>query len=161
MLAALYDRVGSAAYSLAVRIIGDRASAEDVVAAVLSTVYEAPGSGPGVEDRAASRVLHLVRSRSLTHRDASRPGGRGAATREIPGATTGGDGPPLSEVELARLREAAATLPEVTRRAIELVFFDGLTQADLSVHLDLPEAAARRVVHEGLVTLRDEARRHR
>ena len=159
MLAALYDRVGAAAYSLAVRITGDRASAEDVVASVLSTVYEDPSAVPDVEDRVTSRVLHLVRSRSLARRDGTHPGGRGTATREIPGSATGGAAPPLSAVELARLREAATTLPEVARRAIELVFFEGLTQADLSVHLDLPEATTRRVLHEALVTLREETRR--
>ena len=158
MLAAWYDRVGSTAYSLAARITGDRTSAEEVVASVLSTVYEDPSARPDVEDRVTERVLHLIRSRSLSRRDRTDPHARGVATHEIPGSATGGVGPPLTPVDPAPMRTALAALPDVMRRAIELVFFDGLTQADVAVHLDLPEVAVRRLLHEGLVTLREETK---
>jgi len=158
MLAALYDRIGATAYSLATRITGDRAVAEDLVASVFATVYEEAGSTPDLEDRVAARLLRLVRTRALAIRQADRAGAGAAATTEIPGQTSGDDSPAPSPGERERLAKALAALPEDTRQAIELVFYEGLTQSDLGVRLDLPVAAARHTVREGVTTLRDEMR---
>ena len=157
MLGALYDRVAEPAYSLAVRILGQSEAAEEIVTAVFAQVrIEAAVADPDV-DQLGAVVLSLVRQRAIVRRNADAAAKFGTkrerAAVEIPEPTSGGREALLSPAEGLRLRQSLAQLAPDERAAIELVFFEGLTQDELADRLTLPIDAIRRHVEHGLHTL--------
>ena len=157
MLGALYDRVAEPAYSLAVRILGRPEAAEEIVAAVFAQVrHEADVANPDV-DQLGAIVLSLVRQRAIVRRNADAAATFGTkrerAAVEIPEPTSGRREVLLGPAEGLRLRHSLAQLAPEERAAIELVFFEGLTQDELADRLTLPIDAVRRHVEHGLHTL--------
>ena len=157
MLGAFYDRVAEPAYSLAVRILGQSEAAEEIVTAVFAQVRnEAAVADPDV-DQLGAVVLSLVRQRAIVRRNADAAAKFGTkrerAAVEIPEPTSGGREALLSPAEGLRLRQSLAQLAPDERAAIELVFFEGLTQDELADRLTLPIDAIRRHVEHGLHTL--------
>lgn len=158
MLGALYDRVAGPAYSLAVRILERPEAAEEVVAAVFAQVRdEANGASPDIDELGAS-VLSLIRQRAIVQRNtdaAIRGAGakRERAAVEIPEPTYGRQVQLLSPAEQVRLRQALAQLSPEERAAIELVYFEGLTQDELADRMTATIDAVRRYVQNGLLTL--------
>ena len=159
MLATLYDRVAEPAYSLAVRILERPDAAEEVVAAVFSQLRdEADGATPDV-DRLGASVLSLIRQRAIVRRNTD-PAARNAETKperaavEIPEPTHGRGQPLLSPEERIRLQQSLMHLATEERTAIELVFFEGLTQDELADRLRVTIDTVRRNIEHGLRTLR-------
>ena len=162
MLGALYDRVAEPAYSLAVRILRRPETAEEIVAAVFMQVRdEVDATSPDV-DQLGATVLSLVRQRAIVRRNAEAAASsaetrRERAAVEIPEPTSGHREPLLSPAERRRLQQSLEQLAPEEREAIELVFFEGLTQDEIADRLTLPVDAVRRNVEQGLHALGDTA----
>ncbi len=58
-------------------------------------------------------------------------------------------------LERTRVREALAQLPDPQREAIELAFYAGFTQSELSERLGVPLGTIKSRVFTGLARLRD------
>ena len=162
MLGALYDRVAEPAYSLAVRILEQPEAAEEIVASVFAQLRQETGVANPDVDQLGAVVLSLVRQRAIVRRNtdaaASNVGTKPErAAVEIPEPTYGRREPLLSPAERLRLRQSLAQLAPEERTAIELVFFEGLTQDELADRLTLPIEAVQRNVENGLHTLRGTA----
>ena len=161
MLGALYDRVAEPAYSLAVRILERPEAAEEIVAAVFAQVRDQADVADPDIDQLGAVVLSLVRQRAIVRRNADAASKVGTkrerAAVEIPEPTSGRREPLLSPAKRLRLRQSLAQLAPEERTAIELVFFEGLTQDELADRLTLPMDAVRRNVEHGLLTLSDTA----
>ena len=160
MLGALYDRVAESAYSLAVRILERPEAAEEVVAAVFAQVRDEAADTD--VDQLGAVVLSLVRQRAIVRRNtdpAIREVGpkRERAAVEIPEPTHGRRQSLLTRAQRVQLRQSLAQLAPDERAAIELVFFEGLTQDELADRLNAPLEVVRRHVEHGLHTLRGAA----
>ena len=155
MRVALYDRIGSAAFSLAARVTNDREAAEEAVATVFATMREGertPASDDGGAD--ATRVLLAVRRDAFErHRGQATP--RPPVSTDLPAPTSGPMPPPLTDVYRDRLRLALDSLPSQARDAIELVFFDGLTEPELATRFGSSPSAVREQIRSSLEVLRD------
>jgi RNA polymerase sigma-70 factor, ECF subfamily len=141
-LAQLYDRYGSLAYSVALRVLGDPGRAEDVVQeAFLKLWNSAERFNPG---RGSLRtwLITLVRNRSIDYLR-----GRGAherQEREIPAEvqSSGAGSDPWREVaaslERDAIREALERLPQEQRQAVELAYFGGYTAREIAEMIRVP-----------------------
>ena len=163
MLEALFDRVGGPAFSLAVRILGNPEVAEEIVGSVFTQVKGELDTANYEVDRLGARVLSLVRQRAIVRRHSDRAS-RGLGTKgeraavEIPDPAHGRRLPLLTDAQRSQLRRSLAELPAAERSAVELAFFEGLTQDDLAEKLNLTVEAVRQRVTAGLRTLRDDMR---
>jgi RNA polymerase sigma factor (sigma-70 family) len=61
----------------------------------------------------------------------------------------------LTDAQRERLRLTLAALPPQAREAIELMFFEGLTEAELVTRLGLSPEVMREQIYAALATLRD------
>jgi RNA polymerase sigma-70 factor (ECF subfamily) len=52
------------------------------------------------------------------------------------------------------VREALGQLPEKQRRILELAYYDGLSQSEISAQLDIPLGTVKTWSRQGLLTLR-------
>jgi len=139
---ALYLRYGALSYSLALRILGDTGRAEDAVQDAFVRVWRRASSFDAGRGSMRSWLLAVVRNcaidllrgSSARHRDELE------LLIEVPASGPGFD--PWREVsqslEREAVRSALRTLPLEQRQTIELAYFGGYTQQEISRMVDVP-----------------------
>ena len=158
-LGALYDRYIRLVYAVALRITGDRETAEEVVQDVFQNVWQAAGSfQPGVGTFAAW-LLGIARHRAI---DATRSKRERARAREqtLDDLRPAGEESSLEREVGQRLlrdtvRAALEGLPANQRQAIELAYYGGLTRVEIAERLNEPLGTVKTRLRLGLLKLRD------
>jgi RNA polymerase sigma-70 factor, ECF subfamily len=163
-MAGLYDRYGQVLYAVAYRIVGQRADAEEVVLDTFAQAWReatrfesARGSVAGwLTTIGRSRALDLVRARSRRERITA----TAAAERPDSSPAMGGrPADPSSGVDYAERRKqvqlALESLSPPQRRAIELAFFEGLSQSEIAERLQEPLGTIKTRVRLGMQKLRE------
>jgi RNA polymerase sigma-70 factor (ECF subfamily) len=161
-LGALYDRHGRAVYSLALRILGDEGDAEEVTQDVFAQAWRRAGQYDQTRGTVAAWLLVMARTRAIDRFRARsvRPEGRvqdddGLTLQQLP--TTSPDA--ASEMMAAerghRVRQALEALPFLQRVAIELAYFEGLSQREIAERLEQPLGTVKTRMRLGLLKLRD------
>lgn len=141
-LAALYDRFAATLLALCRRILGATADAEDVLQEVFLQVWrQAPRYDP-TRASVSSWLILIARSRAIDRLRNRRVGERSAvdaaAAEPVRHASPEGPANVFLAERRARLREALASLPEEQREVVELAFFGGLTQSEISARTGIP-----------------------
>jgi RNA polymerase sigma-70 factor (ECF subfamily) len=156
-LAALYDRYAGLVYGLALKVLASTSEAEDLTQEVFLTLARSSTYDPARGTLSAylvtvtrSRAIDRVRFRSRSGRLLERWGSDPSASA-VPTS-------PLEAVALderrERVRAALATLPETQRRVLELAYFKGLSQTEISAELDAPLGTVKTWSRKGLLSLR-------
>ena len=157
MTADLYNRIGPTAFSLAVRVTTDPRIAEEAVATVFNRLDDPTRE---TEANNATRFLLNIRQQAFKERQENRrlQGEtllRDPVSFDIPGSASSETSSWLTEPQQKQLLHAFDVLPPQVRQAIELMFFEGLTESELATHLGLSQAVVREQIRAGLITLRD------
>jgi RNA polymerase sigma-70 factor, ECF subfamily len=145
-LAEVFDRLASAVYGAALRVLGTGAAAQDVVQDVFVELW----SHPDRYDPAAGtlRTFLMVQAR---HRavDVVRSELRRIARQERHHQLTPGQQvpSPCDEVTAAQaasaVRAAVRQLPDGQRRVVELAYFKGMTCREVALAAGIPEGTAK------------------
>ncbi len=154
----VFDRHGGAAYSLAHRMCGRRALAEDIVQEAFLSLWR---SGTGY-DRARgsvrSWVLSAVHNRAVDAiRHVGAKAGRDVSDEGIaerlraPEAT---DAEAERREQARRIRGALSELPDDQRKVIELAYFGGLSHSQIAEMLELPPGTVKGRMRLGLSKMR-------
>ena len=155
----LYDATSSRVFGLALRILRDRAQAEEVAQDAYLDVWQqaarfdpARGSGFGwiltiVHRKAVDRVRSVVAStrRETVHHRETFVHEHDSTSEQVE-----------SNVEARRVRAARARLTPHQRHAIDLAYFAGHTHAEVADVLQIPLGTAKSRIRDGLRRLRDE-----
>ena len=162
-LSALYDHYSRLVFSLAVRIVGERALAEEITADVFVRVWRSAASFAEERGRFVAWLMSVTRHRAIDElrRLSVRPEGSSVELNELLN-TLHPD--PLEEViEVKRQRElvrsALATLPSPQREVLELAYFGGLTQQEIAEKTGTPLGTVKTRMRLGMLKMRDELRR--
>jgi RNA polymerase sigma-70 factor (ECF subfamily) len=156
-LGALYDRTASLLHGLALRILGDRAAAEDVTIEVYLQVWRQASTYDPARGRPLAWLLTLTRTRALDRLRASHPG-RVEPLRVARAVASIAPGPEEQAVagERRRLVERAlARLAPAQRQAVELAYFRGLSQREIAAELGEPLGTVKTRIRLGLMRLRE------
>ncbi len=154
----VYDRHANVAFSLAYRICGQRALAEDVVQEAFLSLWR---SGARYErDRGSVRtwLLGIVHNRAIDALRRSAVRDRGRLSDE--GIEERLEAPERTDVEVARrdeareIRDALEQLPEEQSRVIELAYFGGLTHVQIASMLKTPVGTVKGRMRLGLAKMR-------
>jgi RNA polymerase sigma-70 factor (ECF subfamily) len=159
---AILDRHGDAAFSLAYRICGARALAEDVTQEALLTLWRSARRYDPTRGSVRGWALTIVRSRAI---DALRARGRqpspalaGDANEptdvEAPQRT---DAEALARLERGSILAALNGLPDEQRQAIELAYFGGFSQSEIAAMLEEPLGTVKGRMRLGLHKLREQS----
>jgi RNA polymerase sigma-70 factor (ECF subfamily) len=158
-LEALYDRHATAVYSLALRIVRDVAEAEDVTQEVFAQVW---GQARQFDDRrgsVAAWLLMMARSRALDRlrrkRAVLKPGPGDDVLAEIPDAAPNVEVMAATDQEARAARAAVRELPPLERTAIELAYFEGLTQNEIAARTGTPLGTVKTRLRNALRRVRD------
>ena len=156
-LAALYDRHGALAYGVARRVLRDPQLAEDAVQEGFVNVWRGASAFRPDRSRAASWIVMLVHRRAvdIVRREERRDAESLDADAAEPAA--GGD---AADTALGRLqhewaRTMLAKLPDQQREVLELAFYGGYTQSELSERLGVPLGTVKSRMFNGMARLRE------
>ena len=138
-----YDRHGGAAYSLAHRIVGDPAAAEDVTQEAFLSIWRSKGRYDATRGSVRAWALGIVRNRAI---DALRKEGGRAPKLNLndDAALDRTEAPERTDAEALRretarqVRGALGTLPTEQSQVIELAYFGGFTHSEISRMLGTP-----------------------
>jgi RNA polymerase sigma-70 factor (ECF subfamily) len=153
-LGVLYDRLGTAAYRLALRVVRDPAMAEDVVQEAFLTAWRQAKSFDPSRGTASTWIFTLAHRRAVDRvRKEARfnrlPDRLGAVE---PRARSSQDAA-LRETRLD-VRAALPTLSRAEREVLELAYWGGLTQSEIAVALDIPIGTVKSRTFTALARLR-------
>ncbi len=157
-LATIYDRYSRLIYMIALRIVGDRELAEEVVQDVFQAVWQSAGSFRPTGNFSAW-LIGIARHRAI---DATRSRPHRARAREElldDERMAGHGGASAGEADVLMLRAvvraALAELPAGQRQAIELGYYGGLTQTEIAAQLGEPIGTVKSRMRMGLIKLRE------
>lgn len=163
-IAALYDQYGRVLYAVAYRIVGQGADAEEIVIEAFTQAWRDARSFDAERGSVAgwltmiarSRALDLVRARSRRDRIT---GSAAADQPDIPPGMSAWRSEPAKELDQAerraRVEQALAELSPPQREAIELAYFEGLSQSEIADRLQEPLGTIKTRVRLGMQKLRD------
>jgi RNA polymerase sigma-70 factor, ECF subfamily len=154
----IFDRHASAAFSLAYRMCGRAAAAEDIVQDAFLSLWRSGGGYDSRRGSVRSWVLSVVHNRAI---DAFRRSGvRDRRDVADDGIAERLPAPDATDAEVERrdaarqLRTALDELPPDQRQVIELAYFGGFTHAEIADMLDLPPGTVKGRMRLGLNKMR-------
>ena len=153
-LSELYDRYAPLLFTVALRILGDRESAEDLVHDVFMEAWKKAGDYD--PRRASVRTWLILRARSRAlDRATSAPRRRSVSLEDE--AVAEPIAPAVSVDAIGdheRLAEAMANLSAEQRQVLELTFFRGLSSSEVAVEIDVPTGTVKSRLRAGLMGLK-------
>ena len=153
-LGELYNRYGRLVYSLAFRVLGDSAQAEEVTQDTFLKVWREPLAWDPARGRFDGWLMTLARYTAIDRlRKETRraPGGQIELEEDVADDVEP-DG--LDGLDVQHIHHLLGSLPAAQRQAVELAFFQGLTHAELATALHLPLGTVKTRLRLGLQKLR-------
>lgn len=157
----IYRRHSAAVLGLLVRMLRDRAAAEDLLQEVFLKLWERraaldPGAGsalPWLLVVARHRALDRLRSAAWRY-EAAVGGGEAAGAADPPDPRAAFEPAVWRGMEMERARAALELLTVNERNVLELAYFEGLTQSEISAKLRQPLGTVKSWARGGLAKLR-------
>lgn len=158
-LGTLYDRYAASIYSLALRITGDRLTAQEVVQDTFLRLWKYAKDFDRARGAFGAWLFAIARRRSL---DVLRSRQRQAKVADGTFISDGGTLPEPSQADTSEqivlahvIAQAVAMLPRAQRQAIELAYFGGLTQQQIATQTGEPLGTVKSRMRTAMETLRN------
>jgi RNA polymerase sigma-70 factor, ECF subfamily len=151
-MASLFDRYSSVVYSVALRVLRDPASAEDVLQEIFMQVWRNPDSFSATRGSLGGWLAVVSRNRSIDALRRKRP------TDSIEDVILASPYNLANEAErnslIERARGVIVKLPAEQRKTLEMAFFDGLTHSEIAEMTGDPLGTVKTRIRSALLTLR-------
>jgi RNA polymerase sigma-70 factor (ECF subfamily) len=162
-LGMLYERYSRAVYSFSLRIVGDAQVAEEILQEVFVRAWQQGGSYQSARGSLITWLLSITHNLSIdeVRRRKRRPQKADSEEPETILASLPDEGSDVEEeVWLSSLRvsiqDALQQLPAAQREAIELAYFQGLTQREIADTLGEPLGTIKTRMRLGMLKLREQ-----
>lgn len=162
-LGQLYDQSSTVLFSLALRILGNREEAADVLQEIYLDVWRKVVRYDVGRGTPIAWLITLTRSRAISRLRARGPRTLRQVSPSIDEARTSpiddrhtGPFDSQSDQELRRLiREAWANLPQRQQQAIELAYYEGIPDTEIAARLNQPVEEVKTCIMLGMSHLRE------
>jgi len=158
-LALLYDRYAQVLFAVAFKILGSAEEAEEVVLDVWRQVWRQADAYTPHRGRVDTWLFMLLRSRALDRlRSLKRSERVTAAAQNLTVSASQATVDPAENALIAERRQqvqvALSQLPSEQRQVLELVYYQGLTHAEIAAQTGQPLGTIKTRIRLGLVKLR-------
>jgi RNA polymerase sigma factor (sigma-70 family) len=160
-LRALYDRCSSKLYGLAMRVVGNREWAEDVLQEAFITIWRIAGDYRGSLSPPMAWMGLIVRSRALDflrRRAAERDGRTQSLDDELADTLPADSADPvnatLASEQAWALKQCLEKLENKQREVVSMAYLRDLSHGELSTQLRLPLGTVKTWIRRGLAQLR-------
>ncbi len=160
-LAELYDRYSDLLYSLAARIVGAGADAEEVLQDTWMQAWRTAATYDPARGAVGAWLVTIARSRALdrvrslgSRRRAETAAAEEAATEPAPQAPDPATGYARRMLKKDVTAALTALAPQ-QRQVVELAYFEGLSQTEIAARLDAPLGTVKSWTRQALLKLRE------
>lgn len=151
-MAHLYDRYSSVVYSVALRVLGETAAAEDVLQEIFMQLWRNPSSFDASRGNLAPWLAVIARNRALDVLRKRKP------QVEIEETTAFVEPDLAAEADRTRaaekVRSTLKQMPAVQRTALEMAYFEGYSHSEISEKTGEPLGTVKTRIRTGLMMLR-------
>ena len=154
----LYDAAASRVVGLAVRVVRDRAQAEEVAQEAFLEIWKTSGRFDPAKGSPLGWMLTIVHRKAVDRVRSAEASTRRDTTyhqRNQPVEHDSTAEAATASLEARRVRQALAGLTPAQREALELAYFGGYTHTEVATMLELPVGTAKTRIRDGLIRLRD------
>jgi RNA polymerase sigma-70 factor (ECF subfamily) len=163
-LSELYDRYSRLVFSLALNVVGDHATAEEITLDVFTRVWKSADTYRPEQAKVSTWLTSITRHRSIDvlRRQSSRPEQHSVGWAEVSPDNVPSTGSPEEAAEIAlerqRIRAAMAELPLDQRQALALAYFKGYTHREIAEALEQPLGTVKTRIRLAMHKLRQMLR---
>jgi RNA polymerase sigma-70 factor (ECF subfamily) len=158
-LARFYDLTNRMAFGLILRILGDRATAEEVLLDVYTQVWRQAANYRGERGTPLAWLTTIARTRALDRLRAGRQEMLRKDSLDVVADVRSHADDPEAEAsshEQQRLvRRALAQLTAEQRQVLELAYFSGMSHSEIAAFLDLPLGTVKTRTRLGMLKLKE------
>lgn len=158
-LSKLYDEASGLVFSVAFRILENRADAEEVTLDVFTQAWKTASTWDTARGSVTAWLVLLARSRSLdrVRWRKSRSGAEVADTALNTFAASGRSAEELIEVrqQQERVQTALGQLNAAQRKSLDLAFFGGLTHQEIAEKLGEPLGTVKSRIRSAMIKMKD------
>jgi RNA polymerase sigma-70 factor, ECF subfamily len=151
-MASLFDRYSKIVYSVALRVLRDPASAEDVLQEIFMQIWRNPNGFIATRGSLGGWLAVVSRNRSIDALRRKRP------TEQVDDMALASPYNLADEAERNSMMEKARSvihlLPTEQRKTLEMAFFDGLTHSEIAEMTGDPLGTVKTRIRSALTTLR-------
>jgi RNA polymerase sigma-70 factor (ECF subfamily) len=158
----LYDRHSSTVYGILLRILANPEDAQEVLQETFVKAWTSAAMFDAVRGSEVAWLISIARSRGIdrlrsrrTRVDREDEAGRELSifTSFVESATSADDA--IQAEEREAVRGALAELPEAQRIALELAYFEGLSQSEIAARLSQPLGTIKTRMQLGMKKMRE------
>lgn len=158
-LTTLYDSTSRLVFGLILRIVTDRASAEEVLLDVYTQVWRQALSYDTARGAPLAWIMTIARSRAIDRLRSGKHDLHGKESLDAIGEVSSkAASPEEATVNSERqriVRSALETLSVEQREVIELAYFSGLSHSEIALRLGQPLGTVKTRTRLGMIKLRD------
>ncbi len=157
-LSAFYDRYRRLVYALVLRIVGDECGAEEVLGEVFWQVWRQAERYSQSRGKAVAWLMTIARTRAidLVRRNKRQRSVAQPVEDEIEDESGSPVDDVLAEELRGQVRAALRSLPAAQQTAIELAYYNGLSQSQIATALSQPLGTVKTRIRSGLARLRKD-----
>jgi RNA polymerase sigma-70 factor (ECF subfamily) len=159
-LAALYDRYATVLYSLALKILSQSESAQDVVHEAFLTAWRKAAMYNQTRGNVATWLIVLCRNLAIDQyrakmRLASRRVEFDAATEYLLSMEDDPAVAAMAAEDIRQVRDALVTLPAELKQVIDMAYFQGMSQSEIAAATQIPLGTVKTRTRQALLKLRE------
>jgi len=156
-LGKLYDRMISQVFGLALKILRSRAEADEVTIDVFKQIWDKAYDYTPDRGTPSAWLITLTRSRAIDRlrSDMRRRSLEDTLHGDIPADTDPPDETAETREKRAIIERALSELPPKQRESIELAYFHGLTQTEISARMNEPLGTVKSWMRLGMIRLKE------
>ena len=151
-MAQLYDRYSPIVYSVALRVLGDTGTAEDILQEVFLQLWRSPDMFDASRGSLPGWLAVIARNRAIDSLRKRRP------ETDITEVVVSVEPDLAGKAEWSRaadkIRGALGGMPAPQRSALEMAFFEGLTHTEIAEKTGEPLGTVKTRIRAGLMMLR-------
>ena len=161
-LTALYDSTSRLVFGLILRVVGDRATAEEVVLDVYTQVWRQAATYDTKRGAPLAWIMTIARTRAIDRLRSSRHDLQSKEPLDAIGEARSASASPEENTVLSErrtlVRSALDLLSAEQREVIELAYYSGLSHSEIALKLNQPLGTVKTRTRLGMMKLRDTLR---
>lgn len=161
-LSELYDLYNRLLFGMIISIVKKREEAEDVLQEVFIKIWDNAHTFNEDRGNVYSWIVTLTRNKSIDHIRSKRYKTQQKATRDVAAPEFILEGEFFDPLETTifsdraeLVRKALAEIPENQSEVLKIAYYRGMTQSEISDHLEIPLGTVKTRMRQGMIKLKD------